>query len=87
MTLNGQRTGGGVSCVVARWKKIVFDSNRFTAGILCDGVTRLNIDDLFLMDTDGSEQAFLTRGARQLVPERQVDCVPCLGLVPRVRRP
>jgi dipeptidyl aminopeptidase/acylaminoacyl peptidase len=41
-------------------KKIVFDSNRRTAGAVCDG--SLNIGDLFLMETDGAEQMFLTRG-------------------------
>jgi len=44
-------------------KKIVFDSNRLTAGTVCDGVAYNNIDDLFLMDTDGSEQTLLTRGS------------------------
>src|SRR4029450_5234486 len=44
-------------------KKVVFDSNRLTAGTVCDGVPRLNISDLFLMDTDGTEQTFLTRGS------------------------
>jgi TolB protein len=42
-------------------KRIVFDSNRFTAGTVCSGV--LNIDDLFLMKADGTDQMFLTRGA------------------------
>jgi len=42
--------------------KIVFDSDRLTAGAVCDGVTYYNIDDLFLMDTDGGEQTLLTRG-------------------------
>ncbi len=41
-------------------KKIVFDSNRRTAGTVCGG--SLNIGDLFLMETDGTEQTFLTRG-------------------------
>jgi TolB protein len=41
-------------------KKIVFDSNRRTAGTVCGG--SLNIGDLFLMNTDGTEQTFLTRG-------------------------
>jgi TolB protein len=44
-------------------KKILFDSDRLTAGTLCDGVTYYNIDDLFLMDTDGEEQTLLTRGS------------------------
>lgn len=43
--------------------KIVFDSNRLTAGTVCDGVTYNNIDDLFLMNTDGTEQTLLTRGS------------------------
>jgi TolB protein len=44
-------------------KKISFDSDRLTAGALCDGVRYYNIDDLFLMNTDGAEQTFLTRGS------------------------
>jgi len=44
-------------------KKIVFDSNRLTAGTVCDGVTYYNISDLFLMNTDGTEQTLLTRGS------------------------
>jgi TolB protein len=44
-------------------KKIAFDSNRLTAGTVCDGVTYNNIDDLFLMNTDGTEQTLLTRGS------------------------
>jgi TolB protein len=44
-------------------KKIVFDSNRLTAGTVCDGITYNNIDDLFLMDADGSGQTLLTRGS------------------------
>jgi TolB protein len=44
-------------------KKLVFDSNRLTAGSVINGTTYNNIDDLFLMDTDGSEQALVTRGA------------------------
>jgi TolB protein len=41
-------------------KKIVFDTNRRTAGTVCGG--SLNIGDLFLMETDGTQQTFLTRG-------------------------
>jgi TolB protein len=44
-------------------KKIVFDSNRLTAGTVIDGVTYNNISDLFLMNADGSEQTLLTRGS------------------------
>ena len=44
-------------------KKILFDSNRLTAGTVCDGVPYYNIDDLFLMDTDGGGQTLLTRGS------------------------
>src|SRR5262245_17100664 len=44
-------------------KKIVFDSNRLTAGTVIDGITYNTISDLFLMNTDGSEQALLTRGS------------------------
>jgi TolB protein len=39
-------------------KKIVFDSNRLTAA-----TGTLNISDLFLMNTDGTEQTLLTRGS------------------------
>jgi len=39
-------------------KKIVFDSNRLTA----DAGT-LNVSDLFVMNTDDTEQAWLTRGS------------------------
>jgi TolB protein len=39
-------------------KKIVFDSNRLTAD-----TGALNISDLFLMNTDGTEQTPLTRGS------------------------
>jgi TolB protein len=42
--------------------KIVFDSNRFTAGIDCPVGTRPLVGDLFLMNTDGTEQTLLTRG-------------------------
>ena len=44
-------------------KKIVFDSNRLTAGTVINGITYNNISDLFLMNTDGSEQTLLTRGS------------------------
>jgi TolB protein len=43
--------------------KIVFDSNRLTAGTVIDGVTYNNISDLFLMNSDGSAQTFLARGS------------------------
>src|SRR5262245_29254540 len=42
-------------------KKIVFDSNRLTAD-RADSLT-WNISDLFVMDTDGSNQTLLTRGS------------------------
>ncbi len=48
-------------------KKIVFDSNRLTAGTVIDGITYNNISDLFLMNTDGTtdgtEDGLLTRGS------------------------
>jgi TolB protein len=44
-------------------KKVVFDSNRLTAGTVCDGLIYNNISDLFLMNTDGTEQTLLTRGS------------------------
>jgi TolB protein len=44
-------------------KKIVFDTNWLTVGSLCDGTPRLNVSDLFVMDTDSTEQALLSRGS------------------------
>jgi Tol biopolymer transport system component len=45
-------------------KKIVFDSNRLTTNSTCGSLTGLlNISDLFLMGSDGSELAPLTRGS------------------------
>jgi Tol biopolymer transport system component len=44
-------------------KKIVFDTNRLTAGTVCDGVIYNNVSDLFLMNSDGTEQTLLTRGS------------------------
>ena len=44
-------------------KKVVFDTNRLTAGSVCKGITYNNISDLFLMNTDGTEQTLLTRGS------------------------
>jgi TolB protein len=41
-------------------KRIVFDSNRLTGGMVCDG--SFIVGDLFLMNTDGTEQTLLTRG-------------------------
>jgi Tol biopolymer transport system component len=41
-------------------KKIVFDSNRLTGGMVCNG--SFIVGDLFLMNTDGTEQTLLTRG-------------------------
>jgi TolB protein len=55
--------GDGFSSLSPDGKKIVFDSNRLTAGTTCDGITYNNISDLFLMDTDGSEQTLVTRGS------------------------
>jgi hypothetical protein len=43
---------------------IVFDSSRLKAGSFCGGVaSTLNISHLFLMESDGSGQTFLTRGS------------------------
>ncbi len=44
-------------------KKVVFDSNRLTAGSVCNGVVYNNISDLFLMNTNGTERTLLTRGS------------------------
>jgi TolB protein len=44
-------------------KRVVFDTNRLTAGSVCGGVTYNTIDDLFVMNTDGTEQMLLTRGS------------------------
>jgi TolB protein len=44
-------------------KKIGSDSNRLTAGTVCNGIAYNNISDLFLMSTDGSDQTLLTRGS------------------------
>jgi TolB protein len=55
--------GDGFATLSPSGKKIVFDSDRLTAGTACDGITAYNIDDLFLMNTDGSEQTLLTRGS------------------------
>jgi Tol biopolymer transport system component len=46
-------------------KKIVFDSNRLTTDLFTDDLGRpiLNISDLFVMDTDGTNQTLLTRGS------------------------
>ena len=46
-------------------KKIVFDSNRLTTNILVlpNGQPVLNISDLFVMDSDGAEPTFWTRGS------------------------
>ena len=55
--------GDGFANLSPDGKKIVFDSNRLTAGTVCDGGTYNNIDDLFVMNTDGTEQTLLTRGS------------------------
>jgi WD40-like Beta Propeller Repeat len=46
-------------------KEIVFGSNRLTTDLFKDdlGNPILNISDLFVMDTDGSNQTLLTRGS------------------------
>jgi TolB protein len=54
--------GDGFANLSPDGKNIVFDSNRLTAPTECNG-TRLNIDDLFLMNTDGTDQRLLTRGS------------------------
>jgi TolB protein len=44
-------------------KKIVFDSTRLTGCATCEFPWTLNRSDLFLMNTDGTEQTFLTHGS------------------------
>jgi TolB protein len=61
--LTNNSFGDGFANLSPDGKKIVFDSNRLTAGSLCNGVAYNNIDDLFVMDTDGSGQTLLTRGS------------------------
>ncbi len=61
--LTNDAFGDGFASLSPDGKKIVFDSNRLTAPAVCDGETYLNIDDLFLMNTDGTEQTLLTRGS------------------------
>jgi TolB protein len=61
--LTNDAFGDGFANLSPNGKNVVFDSNRLTAPAVCDGVTYNNIDDLFLMNTHGTEQTFLTRGS------------------------
>ena len=44
-------------------KKILFDSNRYATEFLSNPTTRGFVSDLFVMNTDGTEQTLLTRGS------------------------
>jgi TolB protein len=61
--LTNDAFGDGFANLAPDGKKIVFDSNRLTAPAVCDEMTYLNIDDLFIMNTDGTDQLLLTRGS------------------------
>lgn len=61
--LTNDAFGDALASLSPDGNKIVFDSNRVTAGTLCKGVSYNNISDLFLMNTDGTEQTLLTRGS------------------------
>jgi TolB protein len=56
--LTDNDAGDGFAALSSDGKKIVFDSNRNRGAD-----EPLNTSDLFLMNTDGSEQTFLTRGS------------------------
>jgi Tol biopolymer transport system component len=60
--LTNDAFGDGFANLSPDGKKIVFESNRLTAPTVCNGI-RLNIDDLFRMNTDGTDQELLTRGS------------------------
>jgi Tol biopolymer transport system component len=60
--LTNNAYGDGFANLSTDGKRVVFDSNRLTAGTVCDGGTYNNIFDLFLMNTDGTGQTLLTRG-------------------------
>jgi TolB protein len=53
----------GFSALSPDGKKIVFDSARLTGCATCEFPWTLNRSDLFLMNTDGTEQTFLTHGS------------------------
>ena len=56
-------------------KRIVFDSNRLR------GAGPLNTSDLFVMNTDGTEQTHLIRAAvADVVARQQADRLPRLGV-------
>jgi TolB protein len=57
--LTDNDAGDGFAALAPDGKKIVFDSNRLT--VAKTGL--LNVDDLFFMNTDGSDQTLLTRGS------------------------
>jgi TolB protein len=61
--LTNDATGDAFATISPDGTKVVFDTNRLTAGSLCNGVTYNTIDDLFVMNTDGTDQTLLTRGS------------------------
>ncbi len=56
--LTDNNYGDGFPVLSRDGKKIVFDSNRLTAA-----TGTLNVSDLFVMNTDGTDQTLLTRGS------------------------
>jgi TolB protein len=61
--LTDNTSGDGFANLSPDGKKIIFDSDRLTAGTLCNGVRSYNVDDLFSMNGDGAELTHLTRGS------------------------
>ncbi len=59
--LTDNNYGDGFPVLSRDGKKIVFDSNRLTAA-----TGTLNVSDLFVMNTDGTDQTLLTRGTQIL---------------------
>jgi TolB protein len=53
--LTDNQSGDGFANLSPDGKKIIFDSNRLSG--------QVNLSDLFLMNADGSDQTFLTRGS------------------------
>jgi Tol biopolymer transport system component len=53
--LTDNQSGDGFAALSPDGKRIVFDSDRLSG--------QVNVSDLFLMNADGSEQTFLTRGS------------------------
>jgi TolB protein len=61
--LTNDAFGDGFANLSPDGKRIAFDSNRPPAPTMCDEVTYINIDDIYLMNTDGTDQRLLTRGS------------------------